>query len=407
MLRSLFTAISGLTNHQTRMDVIGNNIANVNTYGYKSGRANFQDMMSQTLSGASPNQSGRGGMNPKQIGLGVNIAAIDNIHTQGALQSTGVMTDLAIQGDGFFVLNDGSRDLYTRDGTFRLDERGNFVASNGMRVQGWPAVGGAIDTTLPIQGINIPVAAQMQARATADVTIIGNLDSRVPVGTTYSNNFQVYDSLGDSHSVLITYTKTGADTWDWAASGADITSIWPGTNMGTINFDVNGQWLSQTGTLQLDLANGAATPQMINPDLTAMTQLANPNTVNLVNQNGFAPGTLVSYNISNSGIINGVFDNGIIETLGQVAMARFNNNGGLMKEGDNLWAESANSGVPLVGTANTGARGSIQAGSLEMSNVNLAQEFSDMIITQRGFQANSRVITTSDEILQELINLKR
>lgn len=406
MLRSLFTGVSGLTSHQQRLDVIANNIANVNTTGYKAGQAHFQDMMSQTLAGASPSQAASGGMNPKQIGLGVSLATISNDLSQGALQSTGVMTDLAIQGDGFFILNRGNQSLYSRDGTFGLDSN-NFLVqpSNGMKVQGWTAVNGVLDTSQPVGDLTIPVAARMEARATDAATLIGNLDSRTTVGSTYQNNFVVYDSLGESHSVNITYTMTGADTWDWQASGTGIT-VGP-NNFGQLTFNPDGSLAAQNGLLEVATTNGSTTPVMITPDFAQMTQLASANTVTLSDQNGYAPGTMVSYNISNSGVINGVFDNGIVQVMGQVALARFTNSGGLMKDGQNLWVESANSGVPQVGTAGTGARGGIEAGSLEMSNVNLADEFSDMIITQRGFQANSRIITTSDEVLQELLNMKR
>ncbi len=407
MLRSLFTGISGLTNHQTRMDVIGNNIANVNTTGFKAGRVNFQDMMSQTLQGASPGTGGRGGTNPKEIGLGVSMATITNIHSQGALQSTGVMTDLGIQGDGFFILSDGNRNRYTRDGSFGLDEDGNLVEpSNGLLVQGWSATAGVIDTTQPVGNINIPIAAEMAAQATSQAEIIGNLDSTQAAGYTYNNTFLVYDSLGDNHNVTVTYTKTGVNTWSWQASGTGIVAAGL-VNQGVLTFNPDGSLNAQTGALSITTTNGSTTPLAINPDFTAMTQLADPDTATLFNQDGFAPGTMVSFNISNSGIINGVYDNGIVQTIGQIALARFTNNSGLMKEGENIWSESANSGVAQIGEANTGARGGIQAGTLEMSNVNLAQEFSDMIITERGFQANSRVITTSDELLQELISLKR
>ncbi|MCD4813475.1 flagellar hook protein FlgE [bacterium] len=407
MLRSLFTGISGLTSHQTRLDVVGNNIANVNTSGYKSGRVNFSDMMSQTLSGASPSQGGRGGTNPLQVGLGVNMASITNIHTQGALQSTGVMTDLAIQGDGFFILGDGAQNWYTRDGSFGLDADGFMVEpSNGLKVQGWTAINGVLDTTQPIGDIQIPIAAEMTALQTANAEVIGNLDSTAAVGDTYSNTFIVYDSLGDSHNATVTYTKTGVNTWDWVASGTGIVSA-PPVNGGTLTYNADGSLNTQTGTLSIATTNGSTTPLPVAIDFSTTTQLASGNTVNLFGQDGYPPGTLTAFNISNSGIVSGVFDNGIIQTMGQISMARFTNNSGLMKEGDNLWAESVNSGVSQVGTANTGARGGIQAGSLEMSNVNLASEFSDMIVTQRGFQANSRIITTSDEILQELINMKR
>jgi flagellar hook protein FlgE len=407
MLRSLFTAISGLTNHQTRLDVIGNNIANVNTTGYKTGRAMFQDMMSQTLSGASPSQTTRGGTNPRQVGLGVNLAALDTLHTQGALQSTGVMTDVAIQGDGFFVLNDSGRNLYTRDGSFGLDENGVLVdPATGLQVQGWTAVNGVLDTTQPVGNLTIPLAARMEARASTLASINGNLDSASAIGSTYTNTFIVYDSLGESHGVTITYTHSAVNTWDWQASGPGIAAAGL-VNQGQLTFDVNGALLAQTGDVEITLANGATTPLVVMPDFAGVTQLASPNTVTLFGQDGYAPGTLTTFNIANSGVINGIFDNGIIQVLGQLALGRFTNPGGLMKEGGNCYSESANSGVVQIGTANTGARGSIEAGNLEMSNVNLAMEFSDMIITQRGFQANSRVITTSDEMLQELMNLKR
>lgn len=407
MLRSLFTGISGLINHQTRMDVVGNNIANVNTSGYKTSRVTFSDMMSQTLSGASPAQGGRGGTNPKQVGLGVNLATIDTVHTQGALQSTGVMTDLAIQGDGFFILGDGNLNRYTRDGSFGLDENGFLVEpASGLMVQGWTAVNGVLDTSQPIGQLQIPVAAEMTALATANAQLAGNLDARSAVGDTYNNTFIIYDSLGDTHSVTITYTMTGVNTWGWQASGTGIV-VGPGVNSGQLTFNADGSLNTQSGTLSVTTTNGSTTPLAAVPDFNGVTQLADVNTVNLFGQDGYAPGTLVTFNISNSGIVTGVFDNGIIQTLGQIALARFTNNGGLVKEGENLWVESVNSGVAQIGTANSGARGGVMAGSLEMSNVNLAQEFSDMIITQRGFQANSRIITTSDEILQELINIKR
>jgi flagellar hook protein FlgE len=406
MLRSLFTAISGLTNHQTMLDVVGNNIANVNTTGYKTGRVVFEDMMSQTLAGASPDSGTQGGTNARQIGLGVHIATIDNLQTQGALQSTGVTTDLAIQGDGYFILNNNGTQVYTRDGSFTLDENGVLVSGSGLQVQGWTAVNGVLNTTGAIGSLTIPVAARMNALATTTATMTGNINSGAAVGDTYSNNFVVYDSLGATHTVTVTYTKTGADAWNWQASGTGIAAAGL-VNQGALTFDVNGQLLTQTGALSITVAGGAASPLNVNPDFAQITQLNSTNTVVLNGQNGYAPGTLTSYNISDAGVINGVYDNGIVQVLGQVSLARFTNPGGLVKDGGNILTESANSGLAQVGTPGTSARGTISAGSLEMSNVNLAQEFSNMIIAERGFQANSKVITTSDEMLQELMNLKR
>jgi flagellar hook protein FlgE len=388
------------------LDVVGNNISNVNTTGYKSSSVVFEDMMSQTLSGASPDTGAQGGTNPRQIGLGVTIASINSSETQGALQTTGVTTDLAIQGDGYFILNNHGTPEYTRDGSFSLDENGVLVSASGMQVQGWTAANGVLNTTQPIGNLTVPIASRMNALATSTATMTGNLNSGSLVGDTYSNNFIVYDSLGATHTATITYTKTAADTWDWQASGAGIAAAGL-VNQGQLTFDVNGQLLTQTGGLSITVGNGAATPLAVNPDFTQVTQLNSTATVTLNGQNGYAPGTLTSFNIADSGVINGVYDNGVTRILGQVALARFSNAGGLTKQGDNNLTESANSGLAQVGTAGTSARGTISAGSLEMSNVNLAQEFSNMIIAERAFQANSKVITTSDELLDTLVNMKR
>ncbi len=312
MMRSLYSAVGGLRNHQTRMDVIGNNIANVNTTGFKSGRASFQDILTQNVQGASAAQGNKGGVNPMQIGLGMTSSSIDNLFTNGSIQSTGVGTDLAISDAGFFMLSDGTTStttaqaegsvgkVYTRDGNFDFDNTGVFVSrSSGMKVLGWGSVaaGGQVPATAPVY------ASQLQ-------------ELTVTIGGTY--------------------------------------------------------------------------------DTTLISATA-----------GSATDTLNSVSFNKSGQIIGTFASGLNGVLGQVALGKFNNPGGMTKLGSNTYIPSANSGTASIGAASTGGRGSITPGALEMSNVDLSQQFSDMIVTQRGFQSNSKIITVSDEMLETLVNMKR
>jgi len=407
MMRSMFSAVSGLRNHQVKMDVIGNNIANVNTVGYKTSRVTFQDMLCQTIRGATAPQGGLGGSNPQQVGLGMLVRTIDTIHTQGSLESTGKLTDLAIQGDGFFVLNDGTANRYTRAGIFDINLQKNLVdPSTGLKVMGWQADdAGAIDTTLPPSEIFIPIGELMVAKESGNVVLAGNLDADPTGPATVS--VQVYDSLGVAHTLVLEFTESAVEnTWDWqwqADGGA-----WSG-NVGTITFNADGTYNTESGaSISIPLANGASTPLVIDPDFSNLTQFdALDSNVIIRNQDGFCMGVLETFTIGSDGIITGVFSNGMNETLARIALAVFGNSGGLMRAGGTMFQQSTNSGeVRLVAPGESGV-GSIIPGSLEMSNVDLAQEFTNMITTQRGFQANSRIITTSDEMLMELVNLKR
>jgi len=277
MMRALFSAISGMKNHMAFMDVVGNNIANVNTIAFKSSRVTFQDILGQTIRGASSPQGDRGGMNPAQVGLGMQLGGIDNIMTQGFLQSTGKLTDFAIQGDGFFVVSDGTRNYYTRDGAFDIDVAGNLVNPvTGLKVMGWRAdASGAIDVEGPLVPLSIPF------------------------------------------------------------------------------------------------------------------------------------GDLVSFAVGSTGEITGIYSNGDNRVIGQLALAAFTNPGGLQRQGQNLWSHSANSGEPRIGQPNTNGLGSVSTGTLESSNVDLAQQFTSVILAQRGFQSSSRVITAGDQMLQDLVNIIR
>jgi flagellar hook protein FlgE len=405
VLRSMFSAISGLRGHQIMMDVIGNNIANVNTVGFKSGRVNFQDILSQTLHGATAPNGGLGSINPAQIGLGMTVAGIDVLHTQGNLQSTGKTTDMAIQGDGFFVMSDGMSQYFTRDGAFDIALDGALVnPASGLKVQGWQAdSSGNIDTTQAVGNLIIPIGQRTTALATANARLSGNLDAGAANGATASTTMTVFDSLGVAHSIKITFTKSAANTWNWAAS-ADGTCTT--TSTGTVTFGSDGIYASSTGTLSIAYTNGATTPQTPAVNLSAMTQFSGGSQP-VAAADGFTSGTLVTFAVGNQGEISGVYSNGQTQKLGQIAMASFLNAAGLLRAGQNNFSMSSASGQPSIGTAGSGGRGTVSTGALEMSNVDLATQFTGMITAQRGFQANSRVITTSDEMLQELVNLKR
>jgi flagellar hook protein FlgE len=396
------------------MDVIGNNIANVNTVGFKKSRVTFQDALSQTMRGASSPQANRGGTNPMQVGLGMTIASIDTIHTPSSLESTGNMTDLAIEGDGFFILSDGSDKLYTRAGNFGFDEEGNLVnPSNGLKVLGWQYdLTGTTPTNKSPQnigGIVIKKGMMIPAKATTAVSFYKNLNDGDPGGTTYALPFKVYDSKGNFHNLTIRFTKrdpaTDPNTWDFVIDTDDGTIT---NNTGTLVFNPDGSIdPASLPTNPVNITITGADQISFSLDFTQVTQYARETSIDLSSQDGYPAGTLTGISLDTTGTITGVFDNGQNRELAQIALANFDNPGGLIKAGQNLYRYSNNSGEPQVGTPGTGGRGTVSPGSLEMSNVDLSEEFTQMIITQRGFQANSRIITASDELLQELVNLKR
>jgi flagellar hook protein FlgE len=428
MMRSMYAGVSGLKAHQTRMDVIGNNIANVNTAGFKASRVTFKEMLSQTLSGAKAPQDNRGGMNPQQVGLGVSLGSIDTNHVQGNLQSTGLGTDLAIQGNGYFIVNNGTQNFYTRAGALTLDENGNLVnASNGYIMQGWMATNGIINTNSPLTGIRIPIGDTMAPQASTEAVFAGNLNSADPVEWTAT--IDIYDSQGEKHTLTLDFKLTSENQWDWTATidgatlvdsnddsgvsndesgGSNNDSGVSNKITGTIIFGGDGKVVAVTGdTFDIDFNNGTDQIAGFRLDLSAVTQMAGDNTLDGLYADGYSMGSLESFSIDNAGVITGSYSNGLTKAIGQIAIANFSNAGGLTRVGDTLFAESQNSGIAQIGAAGTAGRGKISAGTLEMSNVDLAEQFTDMITTQRGFQANSRIISTTDEMLQDLVNLKR
>lgn len=462
MMRSLFSGVSGLQNHQTRMDVIGNNISNVNTTGFKRGRVNFQDMLSQQMSGAARPTTAVGGVNPKEVGLGMTVASIDTIHTQGSLQTTGVQTDLAIQGNGFFVLKNGDKTFYTRAGNFGIDNEGTLVnPANGLRVQGWMTEeinGQAIlDTARNTTDLVIPVGGKDPAKATSFVNYACNLNKAtevIPEGAsedavrenTWSTDFKIYDDFGQEHRLVIKFTRApeGENRWnanvviDPEMEGGSNTQVGLGETQASNNFvlqfnnygtldaviDAGNNTTPEAGQVSITAAfdvaganpNADGTPyrQTFNINLgtigsaeNTVTQFAQQSSTKARAQDGYKMGYLENFKIDQSGVITGVYSNGQARTIGQVAMASFTNQAGLEKAGENTYVESNNSGIADISASGIAGKGKMIAGALEMSNVDLTEQFTDMIITQRGFQASSKTIQTSDTMLETVLNLKR
>lgn len=394
MLRSLFSGISGLRSHQTMLDVTGNNIANVNTTGFKSSQVQFQDTLSQVVQNAGGAQAGNGGTNPAQVGLGVKVAGITTNFTQGASQLTGRSTDMMIQGDGFFMVRKGAETFYTRAGSFDFDATGQMVLpGEGALVQGWAAgPGGVVDTNGPLVDLSVPAGRLMEASASTSAVFSGNLKADAADGTTMERTIQLFDETGNARELALTFTK-GATGWSMSAT--DGTAVYPTT---ALAFDPASGRLTSPTTFPV----GGVTV-----DLSTVTGFAGVDTIASKSQDGYAAGTLESFALAADGTITGSFSNGLKQSIGKLAMGTFTNPAGLAKAGGSLYRTSVNSGEPQVGAAGTGGRGSLAGGALEMSNVDLSSEFTNLIVAQRGFQANSRVITTSDELLQELVNLKR
>jgi flagellar hook protein FlgE len=401
MLRSLFSGVSGLRAHQTMLDVVGNNIANVNTTGFKASSVEFEDTLSQALKAAGAPQGAQGGTNPAQVGLGVEVAAVNTAFTQGPAETTGVATDLMIQGDGFFVVNDGGQQVYTRDGAFSFDTNGNLTTADGAIVQGWAATNGVVNTSGSTSGIKLPLGASMPPTATDSAVLSGNLPADGS-GPSPTNDLKVYDSKGQMVDVTLSYVYDSA-AGTWSLNYNDPSVVAPATQPAPtpLTFDSSGN-LTSTSPVTVTL-NG----QSVSLDISGITAYGGENTAEVVSSTGNAMGSLASYSISPDGTIEGVFTNGMKQPLGQIALATFNNPGGLNKVGNSEYSESVNSGQAQIGAAGTGSRGQLAAGELEGSNVDLSQEFSNLIIAERGFEANSKVITTSDQVLQDLVNLKQ
>ncbi len=421
MLRSLFSAISGLQAHQTKMDVVGNNIANVNTTGYKTSSVLFEDLLSQQLSGAGAPTAATGGTNPAQVGLGVRLTGISINFAQGATQLTGRSTDFAIQGDGFFPIEQGGLTTYTRNGSFSLDGNGNLVTADGGFVLGWQAdQQGVVSTNASVGHVKIPVGQIINPITTTSLKIGGNLPADAATGTVVNAGINVYNSLGTSIPLRAEFTKianaAGAVNWQVRTydSGGNLVS-----GPSAVTFDLTGALTSAPPTVtqaQLNTIAGTSGTWAAGGITYDFGTAADPdrlsgagglNTAAALSQDGSGVGSVIGFSVSEQGLITGMFTNGRSQALGQIALATFANPNGLTKLGSSLYGETVNSGNAQIGVAGQGGRGTLSGGTLEMSNVDLAAEFTNLIVAERGFQANSRVITTSDEVLQDLVNLKR
>lgn len=469
-MRSMYSGVSGLRVHQTKMDVISNNIANINTVGFKRATASFKESFNQTLSSASSANQDRGGINPQQIGMGANVGTIVNVMGQGAAQRTDYGSDLMIDGDGFFIVKDASGFSFTRAGVFEVDAKGNLVDPNGLNVCGWKAVKDPDkpgqqkiikDTVTPINiydGDNLYSPAQK----TTSIEFTGNFNQTT--NKEQKNTMSFYDSLGNKYVMNIQFTKddtfvpAAPDNTSWNVSLPGVVLPGgqppaPGTQPTHYELTVNGTdkvylpvvnlpnlalRFSQDGKLtSVNGGNGTTgftlppinlgalvkengtqigtqagitgeTLTGINVDFAKVTQFNSKANVTSEAKDGNTAGSMTGYSIDANGIIRGTYSNGQTKILSQIPLANFKNPAGLEKAGSNLYKETGNSSeFDGIGVEASALGSKLQGGALEMSNVDLSYEFSEMITTQRGFQANSRIITTSDEMIQELVNLKR
>lgn len=422
ILASLYSGVSGLATNGNAMSVIGNNIANNNTIGFKGGRTLFSDLLSNGVSGS-------GGTS--QVGRGVGLSTIDNRFSQGTFESTEVNTDLAIEGEGFFIVKEpitgGS--LYTRAGAFRFDAGGFLTSPEGYNVQGYK-LNDAGEISGDLANIQVDTTSLSAPKATTNVKLATNLDAGASYlggfniadtanSTNYANSLNIYDSLGNPHLVTVYFSKMDPTTnpleWEWNATvdGAELGGAAGPVliGSGSLQFDINGKMTAANPATQPTTAgvltwdNNSDQTQLLNLAFST-TQYSNASVVISQSQDGFTTGSVAQLSIDNEGYVLGNYSNGQPRKLFQIALAKFSNPGGLQKSGSNMFASGTNSGDAIVGTVGSGI-GKIFTNSLEQSNVDLAAEFVAMITTQRGFQASSKIITTTDEMLSELINLKR
>jgi flagellar hook protein FlgE len=415
MIGSLFAGMVGLNVNSTSMTVLGDNIANVNTTAYKSNRSSFANILSSSLAGSVSSDVGRG----------VQFQGTTPMWTQGTIENTNNPTDMAINGGGFFVLQDiGGANLYSRAGEFHFDRDGNLMNLGGLFVQGYEVTGTNPDGTLILGAVtNINASGQnvSQPLATDTLSVDVNLNSdTAPLGT-YATTTTVYDSLGNAIPLTMTFTKDAVlpNTWTAVPSVPPTVALPASVSMtnGNLTFDAFGNLNAGAGDPVITITPliSGASPMSITWDVYDaalasngnITQYSSTSGTTFQTQNGYPAGTLRTVDVNDFGVVTGSYSNGQLTPLFQLVMADFPSYYGLTKMGKNLYAESLESGTALLGTPQSGRLGSISTNAVEMSNVDLAAEFVKLITTQRAFQANSRVITTSDEILNELINLKR
>jgi len=416
MFTSFSTALSALGAHTTAVDVVGNNLANLNTPGYKASIVSFSDLVTQSL-GA--------GLGETQVGFGVARPTTIRQFSQGAIQASSGPLDVAIQGDGFLVVREAVSNsvLYTRGGNLQINKQGQLVTATCFRVQGWNEVNGVLDTTQPPTDVMVPVGSLRAPVASNTFSFDLNLDASAVAGpppTTFSTSIEVYDSLGGSHIVSVNFSKTAnPGEWDYSMSFPDADLATPPFTAvtGTIEFDSSGKMTSPAAGSPMPampvtgLKNGAAdlalTWNLYNGTAPRLTQFSQTSAVAANTQDGSPAAQLVRVGIGDGGRVLAQYSNGQQVAVGQLSMAAIRNPESMLAVGNNNYQLSARSALPAVGLPGTGGRGSIMGGSVEFSTVDIAREFTNLIVLQRGYQANARVVTAVDEISQETINLKR
>jgi flagellar hook protein FlgE len=404
--------LSGLTAESTALSAIANNLSNQNTTGYKDTTVQFSDLFYQSLG-----TTGSG--DPIQVGAGTQVSSMPSLFTQGSISATGVPTDVAIQGSGFFAVEQNGITSYTRAGDFSLDQNNYLVTSLGQQVLGYPAVNGLVNTGTAIGPLQLGAGTISPPTATANVGMTTNLNASAAPGDTFSTPVTVYDSLGATHILTFTYTNTGPGAWNYSITipAADEGGVGNPVvvQAGTLAFNANGQLTTPAANVAAipigPLADGAANMsfnwQLYNNGAGQLTQVAGPSATTAITQDGSSAGSLVNFTIGSDGTVTGSFSNGQTQALGQIALASFANNNGLQLQGNTDFTPTLASGQPVIGIPGTGSLGTLTGGALELSNVDIATEFANLIVAQRGFEADAKAITTFDQITQDTINLKQ
>jgi flagellar hook protein FlgE len=424
-MASFSIPLTGLNADSTALNTIANDLSNMNTTAFKSQSTNFADLFYQQIGSA-------GSGDPIQVGAGVQVATNETDFTQGSINSTGNATDVALNGSGFFVVgNRNGAYEFSRAGNFSLASNGDLVTSNGLSVMGYPGVNGVVNTNAPLTSVNIPVGQIQQPQATTTLNITANLNAAATgISTSFPSQVTVYDSLGTPHIVTVTYAQTGTNTWSYSAAlpAGDFASNTSTPLTGTMNFDSSGNLVSITssgtttpvGTAPGDissiplnfagLADGAADLNMSWNLLSSggtptISQVDAASAVSSTKQNGYAPGQYQSFTIGSDGTVTVTYSNGQKQNVGQLALANVTNLQGLQKLGNGDYATTSASGTASIGTSGAAGLGTLQDGALEQSNVNISAEFSNLIVAQRAFEANSKAVTTFDTVTQETINM--
>ena len=409
-MASFSIALTGLQADTVALNTIGNNLSNLNTTAFKEQSTSFEDLFYQQIGESGSND-------PLQVGVGTKVSGTATSFVQGSMDTTSNSTDMALQGNGFFVVQQGGVQSLTRAGNFQLDSSGNLTTVDGEQVMGYPAIGGVVNANAGLVPLTVPVGQNEAAQATQNFSVTANLNASATTGTQFTSPVTMYDSLGQSHSATVTYTKTGANTWSYAVTlpAADATGT-PVNNTGTLTFDPSGTLVSPaanvSGITFPGLTDGAS-DMTFNWNLynssgvPTIAQSTAASSVTTSSQDGFASGVYQSFTVDASGVISASFSNGNTKDIGQVAVATVTNQQGLVMTGNNNYATTAASGAATIGVAGAGGRGTIEDSALEQSNVDISTEFANLIVAQRAFQANSKTMTTFDSVAQDTIAMIR